>query len=358
MAQPVSATNPVLHFAPNRPFTYSRGWNFADVNRGSTNGHGWVSPIQYDSAASAPLLAVIGDSYVEAAMVPPESTVTRRLARTANGRARVYSFGASGAPLSQYLMEAEYARDRFRPSALAVVVVGNDFDESLLRYKSAPGFHYFVDDGRGGLVLRRVDLQIAPMRRLARHSALAYYVLVNLHAQETLASLASRAPSGSSPQFVGNTPADAGSTRVADSKRAVDQFLAELPARAGLPPARIAIVIDGIRAAVYSPAVARDAAGSYFDVMRRYLAAMAQARGFEVVDLQPAFEARYARDRRPFEVSSGDAHWGPLGHEVAAEAIAHSHVFASVSPTATACSPVPPSHPLPIPCPSTSTSRR
>jgi hypothetical protein len=357
-AQPVTAASPVLHFAANRPFTYSRGWNFADVNRGSTNGHGWVSPIQYDPSAGTPLLAVVGDSYVEAAMVPPESTVTRHLARRLGGQARVYSFGASGAPLSQYLIEAEYARDHFHPTALAVVVVGNDFDESLLRYKSAPGFHYFVDDGRGGLSLRRVDLQISPVRRLARHSALAYYLLVNLHAQETFVALASRGRGGTSSRFVGNTAADAGAVRVADSKRAVDEFLAELPARAGLAPARIAIVVDGIRAGVYSPAVARVAAGSYFDVMRRYLAASARARGFDVVDLQPAFEARFARDRKPFEVSSGDAHWGPLGHEVAAEAIAGSRIFASLAPIAAACPPVPPSHSLPTPCPSTSTSRR
>ena len=358
MAQPVTAASPVLRFAPNRPFTYSRGWNLADVNRGTTNGDGWVSPVQYDPQARTPLLAIVGDSYIEAAMVPAESTVTRRLARRVAGRARVYSFGASGAPLSQYLVEAEYARDRFRPSALAVVVVGNDFDESLLRYKSAPGFHYFADDERGGLALRRVDLQISPIRRVARHSALAYYLLVNLHAQEALAALAGRARGGPPAQYVGNTAADANATRVADSKRAVDQFLAELPARAGLAPARIAIVVDGIRAAVYSPAVARDAAGTYFDVMRRYLATTARARGFEVVDLQPAFEARFARDRKPFEVSSGDAHWGPRGHEVAADAIVGSRVFASVAPPSPACPPVPPTHPDPTPCPSTQTSRR
>lgn len=358
MSQPVTDADPVLHFAPNRAFTYSRGWNFADVNRGTTNGHGWVSPIQYDSAARTPLLAVVGDSYVEAAMVPAESTLTRSLARLVDGRGRVYSFGASGAPLSQYLMEAQYARDHFHPAALAVVVVGNDFDESLMKYKSAPGFHYFVDDGRGGLALRRVDQSVSFGRRLARHSALAYYLLLNLHAQETIASLGASARRTPAAQYVGNTAADAGASRVADSKRAADAFLAELPARAGLPPSRIVLVVDGIRAAVYSPAVARDVAGSYFDIMRRYLATTAHARGFEVVDLQPAFAARFASSRQRFEVSNGDEHWGARGHEVAADAIARSGVFASVFSALAQCDSIHPPQALPSSCPNTSTSPR
>ncbi|HET9010301.1 MAG TPA: hypothetical protein VFN38_00735 [Gemmatimonadaceae bacterium] len=358
MSQPVDDANPVLRFAPDRAFTYSRGWNFADVNRGTTNGDGWVSPVQYDSTARSPLLAVVGDSYVEAAMVPAESTLTRRLARLAEGRGRVYSFGASGAPLSQYLMEAQYARDHYHPTALAVVVVGNDFDESLMKYKSAPGFHYFADDGRGGLVLRRVDQSVSLGRRLARHSALAYYLLLNLHAQETIASLRASGRGAPATQYVGNTAADAGASRVADSQRAVDAFLAELPVRAGLPSSRIVLVVDAIRAAVYSPAVAREVAGSYFDVMRRYLATAARARGFEVVDLQPAFAARFASSRQRFEVSSGDDHWGARGHEVAADAIAGSGFLASVFSASAPCDSIHPPHALPTPCPSTSTSPR
>lgn len=83
-----------------------------------------------------------------------------RLARFAGARGRVYSFASSGSPLSQYLAYAELARDRFRPDALVVVVVGNDFDESLLEYNSAPGFHYLKRDPERKFVLELCRLRL------------------------------------------------------------------------------------------------------------------------------------------------------------------------------------------------------
>ena len=100
-------------------------------------------------------MAIVGDSYIEAAMVPSDETAAARLGRAVGDKGRVYSFGASGAALSQYLAYAKYVKEVFRPDGLVVTVVGNDFDESLLRYKRAPGFHYFSQDGNGELQLIR-----------------------------------------------------------------------------------------------------------------------------------------------------------------------------------------------------------
>ena len=61
---------------------------------------------------------------------------------------KVYSFGFSGAPLSQYLKWAEFSVDKFNVSHLVINVVANDFDESLLKYKQSPGFHYFEKCGQ------------------------------------------------------------------------------------------------------------------------------------------------------------------------------------------------------------------
>src|SRR5262245_62679314 len=102
-AEPVNATQPVFRFSPNREFLFSRDWNFSLVNRGRVNNDGFINDEDYVESDPRPLLAVIGDSYVEAAMVPNEQTFYRRLANTLKGRGRVYSVGASGAPLSQYL---------------------------------------------------------------------------------------------------------------------------------------------------------------------------------------------------------------------------------------------------------------
>ena len=125
---PVDDENPIDRYEPNRVFTWSRDFYFSIVNRVRINNFGFVSDFHYDPAATTPLLAVIGDSFVEAFMVPFPQTCAGRLAATPNDPARVYAFGTSRSPLSQYLAVAEYTRETFRPEALAVVIIDNDYE--------------------------------------------------------------------------------------------------------------------------------------------------------------------------------------------------------------------------------------
>ena len=149
----VNHADPVFHFTPEREAIWSRGWRFEQVNRVRVNNAGYVNDQRYDAADPRPLLAVVGDSYVEASMVPYAQTLHGRLATVAGPSRRVYSFAASGAPLSQYLAWAREARTRWKAHTLVVVVVGNDFDESLADYKIGPGFHHYVESADGSLTL-------------------------------------------------------------------------------------------------------------------------------------------------------------------------------------------------------------
>src|SRR5690606_25729789 len=118
MVQPVNASNPVFHFAPNRSSVWSRDWDFKLVNYVRTNNAGFVNDQDYRKDDPRPLLAVVGDSYVEALMVPFGQTLHGRLAAASAPWGRVYSFGGSGAPLSQYLVWAQYAREEWNANAL------------------------------------------------------------------------------------------------------------------------------------------------------------------------------------------------------------------------------------------------
>ncbi len=331
-SQPVTAADPVLHFAPHRDFIYSSDWKFSIVNRGRTNNFGFINPQDYDSASGPPLLAIVGDSYIEALMLPFEETLQGRLARIVGPGGRVYSFGVSGGPLSQYLAEAEFAHQKFHPDGLTIVVVGNDFDESLLRYKSAPGFHYFAETTQG-LQLTRVDYHPSLGRRLIRSFALSRYLFGNLKLGESLASLIAtfHGDSAKVTDFAGNTRFRADSERVAASRRAVDQFLIEVPRRSGLPASRIQFLLDGVRPELYSDDGLRRAEASYFGQMRRYFIARAGAAGFEVIDLQPRFVEKFHREGVRFEFST-DAHWNASGHAEAAAAVVQSEVFRHLFP--------------------------
>ena len=68
--QPVNDLAPVYHFQPDRIATWSLDWNFKVVNEIRINNEGFVNDNDYFVNAPGPLLAVIGDSYIEASIVP------------------------------------------------------------------------------------------------------------------------------------------------------------------------------------------------------------------------------------------------------------------------------------------------
>jgi len=317
---PVNAANPVARFEPNRDYVYGANWNFAIRSHKHSNNYGFNHYADYDPQAKTPLLAVIGDSFVEAHEVDAGKSAAELLHATLHGAGRVYSFGISGAPLSTYLAYADWARLNFRPDALAVVVIANDFDESLLKYKDEPRLYYFNDSG----LLVRVDYQLSPLKKLMRHSAFLRYLQHHMLLSHRLAALGRRLSGEVGPDYE-QTMAQ----RMPDMERAVDYFLAQLPERSGLEPAKIALILDADRPAIYSEAELARSEKGYFEQMRGYIGAEARRRGFEVIDVKPVFIARYKREGQRFEFPS-DKHWNELGQRVVAEELERSSVFQQV----------------------------
>ena len=324
---PVNAAHPVLRFNPNRDFVFSRDWNFTIVNHGHINNDGFVNNQDYAQSDTRPLLAVIGDSFVEAAMVPYDKTFYGRLADRLKSNGRVYSFGGSGAPLSQYLVWAQYAAQKYRPSGMAIAVVGNDFDESLWSSNSRPGLHVYARGPDGTLHLHRLDFQPSPFRFLVRHSALGRYLVFNLQVLDTIQALIAKwgltSPAqAQTPEYAGNTAAAATPERVRDSDEAIAAFFDDLAKMVPLAPDRIVFLVDGAR---YDYEVAKTEQ-SFFGVMRRRFMREAERRGHEVIDLQPRFLQRSADGRTHFSFPT-DAHWNATGHEVVADALAASSLY-------------------------------
>ena len=320
-SRPVTAESPVFRFKSDQDFVYSKGWNLRLVNHGHLNNDGWVNDQDYRSDDSSPLVAIVGDSFVEAAMVPYAQTFHGLLANFFRNKFRVYSFGASGAPLSQYLIWARYAVHKFKARALVINVVGNDFDESHINYKAAPGFWYYAPDPTGRLQLRLVEHHPGLMRSIIRHSTLMRYLAINVG----VAYLASQNWDTyfKPPHYAGLTFADPEPARVAASKLVVDAFLRNLH-DVGLPAQCVAFIIHGFS---YSEA-SKNEAGTFFDILRRYFREEAEARTYEVIDLDPLFVSRYRATSERFEYPN-DVHWNAAGHAVAAKALQSSKTLNS-----------------------------
>ena len=84
---PVDAAQPVFHFTPNRPFVFSQGWDMHRVRHGRSNNEGWIDDQDYRRDDPTPLLAIVGDSYIEAQMVPYADTMQARLGAPAQRQA-------------------------------------------------------------------------------------------------------------------------------------------------------------------------------------------------------------------------------------------------------------------------------
>jgi hypothetical protein len=319
-SMPVNAASPVLHFAPNRPFVNSLGWNFHTVVRGRVNNAGYVNDQDY-AREGAPLIAVIGDSFIEAQIVPYAESVQGRLAAALAGKFRVYSFAASGSPLSQYLIYGGVAVRDYGARAVVINVVGNDFDESLGAYKAGPGLWLYAPDQAGVLRLRLTEHDPGGLIAIARHSALLRYLLINLRVLHTIRQLHPIGIANAAPNYAGNTDASTDQKRVKDSLDALDAFFRDVPEVVGLPPDRILFTVDGFRYPTHVQP------GSFFDLMRRAFLEKAAAHGYEAIDLDTRFIPRHARTGERFDFSD-DNHWSGLGHGVAAEAVLDSKLLA------------------------------
>lgn len=324
-AQPVDADNPVFRFQPNRTLIWSEGWNFEVVNHVHVNNDGFVNDQDYDPNATTPLLAIVGDSYIEAGMVPFTETVGGRLQADLRSRARVYTFAASGAGLTQYLVWADFARRRYRPDAFIINIIANDFDESLWHRGQSPGFHHFQRMPDGTAVMRRVDYQPSFWRLLFRRSALVMYLVTNMKVQQAL-NFSVQSLGANDKRWSSNVPYESSEAAFADYRWAVDRFLDALPEATGVGASKIVLVFDGMRPDMYDPALLPDAQRGTWGVMRAYVMEQARARGIETVDLQLVFAENYAREHRHFEFPH-DGHWNGLGHELATRKIEETPIF-------------------------------
>ena len=326
----VTAQSPVFHFTPNRNYLFSRDWNMALANHGRVNNAGFVNDQNYRKDDDLPLLAAIGDSYIEAAMLRYPDTLQGRLANALAGRLRVYSFGTSGAALSQYLIWARHAVVDYGAQFVLINVVGNDFDESHFKYQTGPGFWRYVPDSAGELHLRLFEYHPTILRELVLASALARYLVFNLKIGALwldLKTLLFGQPAMAAPRYAGNTDADANASRVRDSLAVINAFFRDLPQYTGLPPSRILFAVDGVR----YPDAAAASSGTYFGIMRNAFLEKAISLHYDVIDLDPFFFEHYRRFAERFEFPQ-DGHWNSIGHGVAFNAVITSRFIERLLP--------------------------
>ena len=278
------------------------------------NNDGWNSAIDYAPAKGRgkPLVALIGDSYIEALQVNVGESVADDLRRRQAGRREVYSFGFSGAPLSQYLQMSRYVREVFRPDVLVFNIVYNDFDQSLRELDPLP---YFLQLTAAAGALREVPpVPYTPSRikRFAAHSALVRYLWLNMHLPDWLRSWG--APEGDPGRFYGSVDV----VKLQRHREVIEQATLKLVSqiREENPGTEIWFMMDAPRIEIYAGQPGAGRLGWLHQLVR----SACERSGCRFLDLSEPFRARYERDHVLLNFPN-DYHWNEAAHALAAEVL-------------------------------------
>ena len=308
--QPISSEVEILRFYPNQETTFALGANFYKVTKKSTNNYGFYSSYDY-FAKSKPDILIIGDSFVEATQISNKDTIGEIL-QFENPGLTVYQLGVPGVPLSQFIQMIRYGKKEFLPQHYAVIVTGNDFDESLCSYRKKDGTWCFSDDYEltfvpfhGYSKVRKIAKKSAFLRYLVFHISLDWRnIAAKFNAFNTGITVA--------PEFAANTERFKSKETVDASRSVVDQFFKELE-ELNLSK-NITIIIDADRDDIYRNVQSI----SFFNELRTYLIDSARLHGVSYVDMDPIFREDFLAFGEAFNFPT-DGHWNERAHRLASQ---------------------------------------
>jgi hypothetical protein len=313
----ITPDQPIARRLGNREATSSIGWKMSEPVSIPINAQGFIYADDFNAETNKHLTIMIGDSQIEAPLIPWEQSLANGLESRFKGDMAVYPVGMSGAPLSQYLIWYQHMATIYRPETVVFFVSSNDFVESFEAYGLFPGFHYFSEDANGTVSLNLRAYQRGIVGRMASSSSLLAYVLNNLDGISFLASVWNSGKHVISEQARKQLTASALSgtltseddsinrTRQEKGRQAIGLFFERLP-RNDQGKANIVFAMN--------PDTQKDELSDQFRTG-------AQAYGYSVIELGKAFDQSILAHGQALTFE-GDVHWNRYGQAVVADTVA------------------------------------
>lgn len=298
--QETSAERPYSRYLANHEFTYSHGWSLLNARHGKTNREGFVNSPDLDNHGG---VLVIGDSFIEAFMLPYEQTLQGRLDAALGGNVRAAAAASNG--LADTVALLRHFGPQLRP-ATAVVFV-KPYELALLLNRVADGHNGFKRAG-GQIAIEHYPYRESALKSLIIRSALVRYVYYNLKFPYWLKDAL---------KLPWQRPAAAAPQSVSDKAEVMGFYLAEL--RKAAAGARVILLIDGDRASLYAGKTSAQAKAMRDDVL--LFEQLAQQQQLEFIDMLPVFQRDWARNHRRLDYLPVDAHWNDAGHALAAQQV-------------------------------------
>jgi hypothetical protein len=299
----------VLTYPSHHRWQTATGWDLRNAERLQSNNWGFAAARDFLPDPRA--IALIGDSYVEASMLPVSDRPAAQLERLLHARP-VYALGSPGTALLDYAQRIRIASEQFRIRDVVILLERFDARQSLC---GSGNIHAHCLDPT--TLARRIERQPPPglIKRLARHSALAQYFggQIKVQPRAIWKAIFSR---GSPEQAlhsraIGTSKPEVTPSQIAQMTRMVDAVVSAFFSDAApFLKGKLVVVVDGRRT---GPAQEPDLA----DLERRHLMDRLREHGAIVRDLEPAFEAYARESSRRLEVGPYDDHLNRLGVEIA-----------------------------------------
>jgi hypothetical protein len=302
------ASWPVHRLLPGTNYTYSSGWRFQNIVHGRINHLGYVSEVEYNT--SAPIAAVLGDSYIESLMNPYRTTLQARLDRDPGFGRRSFAFASASSSLPDYLGIAPIVRSRFVVDRVVLLVGDGDYDEGW-----SPGLGHFgwvatpeslvalVPEQRRGIVTR-VLRESALIRYLRGNLRLSWHAILHSRPSTAVAACAT--------------------ATLTDTDRArLRAYVHALPAAFGVSATNMVILRDSERdrRILYGDRATSTDCQDRDRLALAYLLDLARSADMKVIDLMPLFRSQVEQHGERVDHSPVDYHWNARGHEIAAQAV-------------------------------------
>lgn len=298
----------LTHYSTERKQGLYTIGKFAQIrSKWMINNDGWNYPIDYtENRGDQPLIAVIGDSFIEAFQVNSGENYPYLLREKLSPEKEVYAFGLGGIPLSQYYQVNRYVNRKFDPDIVIINLTHTDFEESFKKYFYRPDIWQIAKlDSTYSLVppdLKNISPTTTFWKKVLYGSATFRYLHRNLYVFQLFKQ----------DHFAGDLEANVKIITDIHKQSEIFQgtdFLFE-KIRLENKGRRVIFVFDASRGAIYDGTV--DA--SRVSWMYEMVSILSARYDFEYLDLTLPMQEDYAENKQRFN-SELDNHWNEYGHE-------------------------------------------
>ncbi|WP_341225357.1 SGNH/GDSL hydrolase family protein [uncultured Arcticibacterium sp.] len=298
----------IVKFKPNTEGTMTLGPWAEQPFYWHINNAGWNNLRDYDADDNRPLIAVIGDSYIQPIGVDIDKSYPVLLQEKLKAKYRVYQFGMSGAPLSQYLHMSRYVTAKYKPDIIIFNIVHNDFIESLSCY-TLPGRNYMAIDSSSKKEVFLPFHSYLGIAQLARKSNLICYLMRNLKINSTLVH--QNLPVETFDLMVDMPKQTAIREKV---EEVTDLLLTRM--KNENPDSKLVFVMDGLRTEIEL----KNYENKTNSWLNRMMKDKVEALGIPFLDLTDYFQSEFNKNNTSFS-SKVDPHWNNYGHHKVYEAL-------------------------------------